>query len=216
MFRATEAVSGSMAGWMPQATALPPSLAETSVEPAPHYRDGRPSNPRGSVVAGLIAKRDDSFGVLVSAKKAVHSATSIFRDAAGHVLEFDLDDLVQTTVAIFRHHPHINNVLTHLCGGKWERVGQPLRVILNPLATLNHLSPLAQNIVELLCAERGITGRILKPYFQTFLAKVLPPPTAAYLRNHVLQLLLEIQARDMSPSKAAGEPRNGVVIEGGA
>lgn len=36
---------------------------------------------------------------------------------------------------------------------------------LEPTITSDGLSPLEQNIIELMCAERGITGKILKPYF---------------------------------------------------
>jgi hypothetical protein len=151
------------------------------------------------VVAGLLAKREDSPGALIVTNG--YSSPSIFRDSAGTVVEFDLGDLVTTTVAAFRSHPHINNVLTHICGARWERIGQALCVIVNPLATLNDLSPLAQNIVELMCAERGVTCRILKPIFHALLDKVLPARTAAYLRTHILQLFLEMKARDASPSR---------------
>ena len=81
-----------------------------------------------------------------------------------------------------------------------------LCVIFNPLATLNDLSPLAQNIVELMCAERGITGRILKPFFHALLDKVLPARTAAYLRTHISRLFLEMKARNARPSRWVVEP----------
>lgn len=115
-----------------------------------------------------------------------------------------------------RSHPHINNIFTHLCGGKWERIGQALRVILNPLATLNDLSPLAQNVVELMCAERGVTGRLLKPYFHALLAKVLPPRIAAYLRAHVLRLFHEMEARDAHLTQGTTEPDKRVAMQGAA
>jgi len=168
------------------------------------------------VVAGLLVKREDSPGILIVAKGPYGSSSSIFRDAAGTIVEFDLGDLVHTAVAVLRSHPHINNVLTHLCGGRWERIGQALRVILNPLAILNNLSPLAQNVVELMCAERGVTGRILKPYFHALLAKVLPPRIAAYLRAHVLRLFHEMEARDAHLSQGAAEPDNRVAMQGAA
>ena len=168
------------------------------------------------MVAGLLVKREDSPGILIVAKGPYGSSSSIFRDAAGTIVEFDLGDLVHTAVAVLRSHPHINNVLTHLCGGRWERIGQALRVILNPLAILNNLSPLAQNVVELMCAERGVTGRILKPYFHALLAKVLPPRIAAYLRAHVLRLFHEMEARDAHLSQGAAEPDNRVAMQGAA
>jgi hypothetical protein len=87
-----------------------------------------------------------------------------------------------------------------------------LCVIFNPLATLNDLSPLAQNIVELMCAERGITGRILKPFFHALLDKVLPARTAAYLRTHISRLFLEMKARDARPSRWAAGPKPDLAI----
>ena len=72
-------------------------------------------------------------------------------------------DLAFLVVAAFRRHPHINNVLTHISDANWERVEQALRAILDPLAASRDLSPLARNIVDLMCADRGVTGRILKP-----------------------------------------------------
>jgi hypothetical protein len=161
---------------------------------------------RRATIAGFLAKREDSPGILIIARGPYGSSTSIFRDAAGAELEFDLGDLAYTAVVVFRSHPHINNVFTHLCGGRWERVGQALRVILNPLATLNDLSPLAQNIVELMCAERGVTGGILKPYFHALLAKVLPQHVAAYLRAHVLRLFREMETRDAHLSQGRAVP----------
>ncbi len=198
---------------MPQAVARPLALAGTGAKPIAIHRDGQLSDLRRGVVAGLLVKREDSPDFLFVAKGSYGSSPSIFRDAAGTVLEFDLSDLVYTVVVMFRSHPHINNVLTHLCGGRWERIGQALCVILNPLATLNDLSPLAQNVVELMCAERGITGRVLKPYFHTLLAKVLPPRIAAYLRAHVLRLLHEMEMRDEHHSQGAAEPDNRVAIQ---
>lgn len=209
---------------MVQATAIPSwagaeRASEEVFRPSPpaDFREGltprqagRQSNGLSYVVAGLLAKHHDSPGVLIVAKAAGRPCPSSFRDAAGNVIEFDLEDLVRTVVAAFRSQPHVNNVLTHLCGGKWERVGQSLHITLNPLATLNDLSPLDENLIELTCAERGVTGRMLKPYFHALLAKAEPPRTAAYLRTHVLRLLLEMQARDACLPRAIGEPCNPV------
>jgi hypothetical protein len=35
--------------------------------------------------------------------------------------EIALDDLVFFVAAVFRGHPHINNVLTHISGASWRR-----------------------------------------------------------------------------------------------
>lgn len=179
-------------------------FAVIGTKPVATRRGSRSSRLRRDVVAGLLAKREDSPGALIVANG--HSSPSIFRDSAGTVVEFDLGDLVTTTVAVFRSHPHINNVLTHISGSRWERIAQALCAIFNPLATLNDLSPLAQNIVELMCAERGITGRILKPLFHALLDRVLPARTTVYLRTHILQLFLEMKARDARPSRRVVEP----------
>lgn len=143
MFRATEVLSGSVAERMSQVAVPSFALAETIAQLLTHHRDGRSSELRRGAVVGLIAKREDNRGILIVANRAANSAASIVRDAAGNVLECDLDDLAQTMVAMFRSHPHIKNILTHRCGGKWEQIGQALGVIFNPLATLNDLSPLA-------------------------------------------------------------------------
>lgn len=42
---------------------------------------------------------------------------------------------------------------------------QSLRRILDPATTSERLSPLEENILDLMCADRGITGRILKLTF---------------------------------------------------
>ncbi len=185
--------------------ASPSRLVGAGARPTSRHRDGQSSDHRRGAIAGLLTKHEAGPGVLVVADGSDRPPTSIFRDAAGTVLEFDLNGLVHAAVAAFRHHPHVNNVITHICGGQWERIRQAFCVILNPLASLDDLSPVAQNIVELMCAERGITGRILKPYFHALLAEVLPPRTAAGLGTHVWRLFLEMQSREANPGKDMAE-----------
>lgn len=211
MTRATAPLART--GWMPHVVAPPRLRAGIGAKPLPACRDDRSSC---NVVAGLLARPENNFGILIVAERACRSSISAFRDATGAVVEFDLGDLAQTAVAVFRFHPHINNVLTHICGGQWERIGEALRIILNPLATLNDLSPLAQNIVELMCADRGVTGRILRPHFHALLAKVLPPRVAAYLRAHVLRLFHEMKARDAHLGQGTVELHNRVAMQGAA
>jgi hypothetical protein len=98
-------------------------------------------------------------------------------------------DLAFLVVAAFRRHPHINSVLTHISGANWLRVEKALRAILDPLTAGSDLSPLARNIVDLMCADRGVTGRILKPYFRGFLSRILSPHLAVLLTDHVVTLL---------------------------
>ena len=73
--------------------------------------------------------------------------------------EIAVGDLAFLVVAAFRRHPHINNVLTHISGANWQRVEQAQRAILNPLTASRDLTPLARNILDLMCADRGVTGR---------------------------------------------------------
>lgn len=132
-------------------------------------------------------------------------------------LGFILDDLVETLVAVFRLHPHIGNVMTHISGGQWGEVGRALRTILDPHSTHNELSPLAMNILELLWAERGITGRILKPYFRALLNKLLSPHVASRLSAHVSGLLLEMEAHRYASSGEGADdgPDDGAVTPDG-
>jgi len=164
--------------------------------PAAHANNRSTKSGHGAV-AGLLAKRENSPCLFTNGR----TSPSVFRDSDGIVVEFDLEDLVRTAVAIFRAHQHLNNVLTHICGARWERIAEALRIICNPLATPNDLSPLAQNIIELMCAERGVTGRILKPFFHALLGRILPAKTAAYLRAHIWQLFREMEARDAGFSR---------------
>jgi len=52
-------------------------------------------------------------------------------------------------------------------------VEQSLNRILDLSTTADGLSTLEENIIDLMVGERGIPGRIFKPYFQ--------PPCAGYL-----------------------------------
>src|SRR5664279_1972588 len=107
--------------------------------------------------------------------------------------EIAVGDLAFLVVAGLRRQPHISNVLTHISGADWGRVEQALRAILDPFTASRDLTPLARNIVDLMCADRGVTGRILKPYFRDLLARVLSPHLAALLTDHVSLLFLEFE-----------------------
>ena len=108
------------------------------------------------------------------------------------------EELVKTVVASFRRHGHICNVLTHISGVRWDRVEKALRAILDPQTGWQELDPLAENIVDLLCADSGVTGRTMKPYFESLLAAQLPPEVAARIRTQVVCLFdeLEFQRRE--------------------
>lgn len=127
-------------------------------------------------------------------------------------------DLAFLVVAAFRRHPHINNVLTHISGANRQRVEQAQRAILDPLTASRDLTPLARNILDLMCADRGVTGRILKPYFRGLLARILSPHLAGLLTDHVSFLFLELElesrlaegiASQGSPERRSSESRAG-------
>lgn len=121
--------------------------------------------------------------------------------------------LASALTAGFRAHSHINNVMTHVSGARWDHIERALHAILDIAAVPAGLSRLEANIVDLLCAERGVTGRIFKPYFETLLARILPPIPAAHLHAHVLSLHEAAQTyEDGNPGAAriaikAGEVR---------
>lgn len=108
-------------------------------------------------------------------------------------VEIDLNDLVFHVAAAFRGHPHLNNVLTHISRANWSAVEKALYGIFDRHAGSNGLSPLARNIVDLMCADRGVTGRILKPFYRERLVALLGKREAAHLIAHVTRLFLECE-----------------------
>lgn len=102
--------------------------------------------------------------------------------------------------AAFRAHPHINNVLTHIARANWVQVERSLDRILDPATASDGLSPLEQNMIDLMCAERGITGRILKPYFHAALHRILDPRDAERLIRHVDGLFFELEWKALHPA----------------
>jgi hypothetical protein len=117
-------------------------------------------------------------------------------------VEIDLDDLVFRVIAAFRRHPHVNNVLTHISRADWRAVEQAIRTILDPCSLARDLSPLACNIVDLMCADRGVTGRILKPYYRELLGLVLGERVAARFIAHVGCLHLDCEAAVRAAAEA--------------
>lgn len=101
-----------------------------------------------------------------------------------------LDDIVIGVIAAVRNHPHVGNVLTHISGVSWIRIEQTLRVILDIRTTRQDLTPLARNIVELMCADRGVTGRIFKPYLYNVLMALSGTDMAATLIAHINRLAI--------------------------
>ncbi len=68
------------------------------------------------------------------------------------------DELALRIAVAFRQHGHIGNVLTHICGRDWTGLEHDLCRILDPKSVGAELSPLARNVLELLCANRGVTA----------------------------------------------------------
>lgn len=112
--------------------------------------------------------------------------------AGGDVLELPVSELAAIVVSRIRAHGHTFNVMTHISGARWDRVEEAIRVILDPRAGKRQMTPLAENIVDLLCAERGVTGRIVKPYFEELLNRLLPAEIAARICTHVECLCAEL------------------------
>lgn len=110
--------------------------------------------------------------------------------------------LAFTVVAMLRAHPHLSNVLTHISRGNWSQVEQALGVILNPDAHSTRLSPLARNIVDLMCADQGVTGRMFKPYYQDLLTGILGKSVARRLIANVTSLYVETERAIAQPACA--------------
>lgn len=109
------------------------------------------------------------------------------------------NDLAFILVAALRQHGHIGNVLTHISGTNWTKVEQALRSILDPDVGSQALSPLAQNIIELIGGDRGVTGRITKPYLRTVLGRVLGIDGATRLMQRVNGLFVELECARQQP-----------------
>ncbi len=97
-------------------------------------------------------------------------------------------DLAFPLVAALHRHPHLSNVLTHISRASWPRVEHTLRLLLDPATGARDLTPLALNMLDLICAERGDTGRIFKPYFHALLAALTEPDQADRLLAHMHRL----------------------------
>jgi hypothetical protein len=123
-------------------------------------------------------------------------------------LEFSTAELAFRIFVAFRAHPHINNVLTHISRARWAEVEKSLNRILDLATTSDGISPLEENIIELMVGERGITGRILKPYFLAALSRILGPAQAERLTRHINTLYLELEwkVQHHSPAPLQSEP----------
>jgi hypothetical protein len=114
--------------------------------------------------------------------------------------KFSTAELAFRLSAAFRAHPHVSNVLTHISHAKWGEVERSINSILDPANMSDDLSPLGQNIVDLMVAERGITGKIMKPYFHAVLHRLLDPPQPDRLIRRIESLFLDLEWKAAHPS----------------
>ncbi|WP_193175337.1 hypothetical protein [Oricola nitratireducens] len=149
---------------------------------------------RSLPVQDALPPRPDGF----TGRLPTQGASTVPLTAVGE----DFEALVPILVAAFRDHGHVGNVLTHISGARWDRVDEALRQILDPHANQRKLGLLAQNILDLLYANRGVTGRIAKPYFEELLFRILPSGAAAQLCAHVAYLFCELEAEASAQGKA--------------
>lgn len=122
-------------------------------------------------------------------------------------------ELAFRVYAALRAHPHVSNVLTHISRAKWGEVEQTINSILDPATKSGDLSPLGQNIVDLMVGERGITGKILKPYFHAVLYRLLDPARSERLIRRIEALFSELEWKAAHPAppasnKSAQEPED--------
>lgn len=120
--------------------------------------------------------------------------------------ELSRAELAFRIFAALRAHPHINNVLTHIARANWVQVERSLNRILDTVTASDGLSPLEQNMIDLMCAERGITGKIVKPYFHAALHRFLEPRDAERLIRHVENLFLELEWKAQQPAPPLTAP----------
>ncbi|MGB3445899.1 MAG: hypothetical protein WBA48_04290 [Xanthobacteraceae bacterium] len=99
-----------------------------------------------------------------------------------------VDDLAFSLVAALHRHPHLSNVLTHISRSNWPRIEHALRVILDPATQRRDLTPLARNMLDLMVAERGDTGRIFKPYFRALLTALAGPNKTEAILSRIHRL----------------------------
>lgn len=113
----------------------------------------------------------------------------------GDSLASDPSRMAAKAVIALRRHPHLNNVLTHISGSNWTKLEQALAAVLDPSTRPRDLPSLARNLLDLLCADRGVTGRIMKPYFHEWLALALPEPQAERIIANTARLFAQVGQR---------------------
>ena len=109
--------------------------------------------------------------------------------------------LAADLVVQFRHHSHFNNVLTHVSGANWPAVEQALaRLLANSSGPLDALSV---NVLALLSGERGVTGRLMKPWFAEQLRYYTSPARCRSIERRLARLHARYAAMPVMPKKSA-------------
>lgn len=110
-----------------------------------------------------------------------------------------IDELSFTLVALLRAEGHLCNVLTHISSGDWRAVERAIVIILSPRTSPKKLSSVAQNIVELVCDNRGVTGRIMRPFFFNAIERIAGKTYEKRLKKKIFRLRhrmsLDVQVR---------------------
>lgn len=99
-----------------------------------------------------------------------------------------VDDLSFTLVALLRAEGHLCNVLTHVSSGDWRAVEQAIVAILSPRASSKKLCNVARNILELACDNRGVTGRIMGPFFFNAIVRIAGKADGKRLQKKIIRL----------------------------
>jgi hypothetical protein len=123
-----------------------------------------------------------------------------------------VDDLSFALVALLRAEGHLCNVLTHIASGDWRAVEQAIVAILTPRTSSRKLSNLARNILELACDNRGVTGRIMGPFFFNAIVRIAGKTDGKRLEKKIRRLRrrmssdgqVHLMARPARPGKSGG------------
>lgn len=124
----------------------------------------------------------------------------------------DLNNLTAILVAVLRSDGHLCNVLNHVGRGDWQRIEAAIRAILAPRTRPSHLDSVADNVLELICDGRGVTGPVMQSVFFGTIARKLSPRLAGRLRDKVRRLRRKVAAanlasREQAPSRVSAEAK---------
>lgn len=110
-----------------------------------------------------------------------------------------LQDLAGMLIIELRHHGHFNNVLTHIFAADWRQAEASLARLLE-LDNESDLSNCEADLVALLCGERGVTGKLMRPWMAVQLRRFVPNDCADRLERtwfawHNLRMILPVRFR---------------------